>query len=105
MTMPDAVQALIRLAKAPSLNQQVYNVTGFSPSAEELQSIVLEFFPRAEIRYEPDARRQAIVDSWPAEVDDRAAREDWGWAPQHGLRAAFEEYLIPAVSRRYAATP
>ena len=103
MTMPDAVRALIGLAEAPSLNRQVYNVTGFSPSAEELQRIVLEFFPSAEIRYEPDPRRQAIVDSWPAEVDDRAAREDWGWAPEHGLRAAFEEYLIPAVSRRYAA--
>ncbi len=103
MTMPDAVRALTELAGAPSIRQRVYNVTGFSPSAEELQRIVLEFFPGAEIRYEPDARRQAIVDSWPAEVDDRAAREDWGWAPEHGLRAAFDDYLIPAVSKRYAA--
>jgi nucleoside-diphosphate-sugar epimerase len=102
MTMPDAVRALIRLAEAPSLNRQVYNVTGFSPSADELQRIVQEFFPSSEIRYEPDARRQAIVDSWPAEVDDRAAREDWGWAPEHDLRTAFTEYLIPAVSKRYA---
>ena len=103
LTMPDAVRALTELAEAPSLQRQVYNVTGFSPSAQELQQIVIEFFPNAEIDYEPDSRRQAIVDSWPAEVDDRAAKEDWGWAPQHGLRAAFEEYLIPAVSRRYAA--
>jgi nucleoside-diphosphate-sugar epimerase len=103
MTMPDAVRALIGLAEAPSLHRQVYNVTGFSPSAEELQRIVQGFFPSSEIRYEPDPRRQAIVDSWPAEVDDHAAREDWGWAAEHGLRAAFEEYLIPAVSRRYAA--
>ena len=103
LTMPDAVRALTELAEAPSLRRQVYNVTGFSPSAEELQRIVMGFFPSAEIDYEPDARRQAIVDSWPAEVDDRAAREDWGWAPKHGLRAAFEEYLIPAVSKRFAA--
>ncbi|MGH2620757.1 MAG: NAD-dependent epimerase/dehydratase family protein [Anaerolineales bacterium] len=103
LTMPDAVRALTELAGAPSLGRQVYNVTGFSPSAEELQQIVMEFFPNAEIDYEPDSRRQAIVDSWPAEVEDRAARDDWGWAPEHGLRAAFEEYLIPAVSRRYAA--
>lgn len=103
MTMPDAVRALIGLAGAPSLHRQVYNVTGFSPSAEELQRIVQGFFPSSEIHYEPDPRRQAIVDSWPAEVDDHAAREDWGWAAEHGLRAAFEEYLIPAVSRRYAA--
>jgi len=102
MTMPDAVRALTELAEAPSLRRQVYNVTGFSPSAEELHKIVLEFFPNAKIRYEPDSRRQAIVDSWPAEVDDGAAREDWGWTPQHGLRAAFEEYLIPSITRRYA---
>ena len=102
LTMPDAVRALIELAAAPFLPRRVYNVTGFSPSAEELQTVVAEFFPNAEVRYEPDSRRQAIVDSWPAEMDDRAARGDWGWAPRHGLRSAFEDYLIPAVSRRYA---
>jgi len=102
LTMPDAVRALTELAGANAPPRQVYNVTGFSPSAEELQQIVMEFFPSAEIDYEPDSRRQAIVDSWPAEVDDRAAQEDWGWAPKYGLRGAFDEYLIPAVLRRYA---
>jgi len=103
MAMPDAVKALTRLADATSLRRSVYNVTSFSPSAEEIHRLVLEFFPSAQVSYEPDTRRQAIVDSWPASVDDRAAREDWGWAPDYDLRGAFEEYLIPAVSRRYPA--
>lgn len=103
MAMPDAVKALTRLADATSLRRSVYNVTSFSPSAEEIHRLVLEFFPSAQVSYEPDTRRQAIVDSWPASVDDRAAREDWGWAPDYDLRGAFEEYLIPAVSRRYTA--
>jgi hypothetical protein len=50
-----------------------------------------------------DPRRQAIIDSWPADVDDTAARRDWGYAPRYGLDAAFHEYLIPTIRRRYAA--
>jgi hypothetical protein len=42
------------------------------------------------------------VDSWPEDVDDAAARRDWGYAPKHDLRAAFDEYLLPAVRARYA---
>jgi nucleoside-diphosphate-sugar epimerase len=102
MTMPDAIRALTMLAEAAGPPRSVYNVTSFSPTAEALRQIVLEHFPEAEIRFEPDAARQAIVDSWPAELDDRAARADWGWVPLHGLREAFEDYLIPAVTRRYA---
>ena len=103
MVMPDAVKALTRVANAASVRRSVYNVTSFSPSAEEIHQLVLEFFPSAQVSYEPDERRQAIVDSWPASVDDQAAREDWGWTPDYDLRGAFEEYLIPAMLRRYPA--
>ena len=30
------------------------------------------------IGYAVDAKRQGIVDSWPEDVDDTAARHDWG---------------------------
>ena len=46
--------------------------------------------------------RQAIVDSWPADVDDSAAREDWGYAPKHDLNSAMSEYLVPRIKARYA---
>ena len=61
-----------------------------------------EYFPRAEITFEPDKQRQVIVDSWPADVDDSAARQDWGWKPAHDLRSAFEEYVVPGIKARYA---
>ena len=47
-------------------------------------------------------KRQGIVDSWPADVNDSAARADWGFSPQYDFRRAFSEYLIPMIRERYA---
>lgn len=101
MAMPDAIAASLELIQANSLPQRIYNVTSFSPTAAEIRDLVLEFFPGADISFEPDLGRQAIVDSWPMALDDRAARQDWGWSPTYDLRGTFADYLIPAVSRRY----
>jgi nucleoside-diphosphate-sugar epimerase len=104
MTMPDAIDALLKLAAAPEkkLGQCVYNVTSFNPSAGEIAELVEEHFPHANVTFEPDPQRQQIVDSWPADIDDTAARQDWGYAPRHDLRAAFDEYLIPRIKARYS---
>lgn len=103
MAMPDAIKALLQLEAAPrsALSQYVYNVTSFSISAEEFYQIVKKAFPEAEITFEPHPNRQKIVDSWPEDVDDSAARQDWGWQPDYDLERAFSEYLIPAVRQRY----
>jgi hypothetical protein len=42
------------------------------------------------------------VDSWPADVDDTAARRDWGFAPRYDEQAAFAEYLVPTIRKRYS---
>ena len=47
------------------------------------------------------AARAAIVDSWPADVDDAAARRDWYWKPAYDADRAFNEYLIPNITRFY----
>jgi len=103
MAMPDGVEALLRLAAAPRerLRHTVYNLGAFNPSADEIRTIVLEAFPGAAITFEVDAKRQGIIDSWPADVDDGAAREDWGYAPAYDLRRAFAEYLIPTIRTLY----
>lgn len=104
MAMPDAIKALLMLADAPAkrLSRHVYNVTSFNPSAAEIAHIVESAFPNAQIDFETDERRQGIVDSWPAQVDDSAARRDWGWQPDYDLDTAFREYLIPTIRQRYA---
>ncbi len=107
MAMPDGVEALLRLAAAPraALNHTVYNVGAFNPSAGEVSELVLAAFPGAQITFAPDLKRQGIVDTWPADVDDSAARADWAYAPQYNLVRAFSEYLIPTITQRYTATP
>lgn len=103
MAMPDGIEALLKLAGAPreKLNHTVYNVGAFSPSAEEIRQIVIEAFPGSEITYSVDVKRQGIVDAWPADVDDGAARRDWGFAPEYDFKRAFSEYLIPTIRQRY----
>lgn len=103
MAMPDGVAALLALAAAPRerLTRTSYNIAAFNPSAAEIQTIVEDAFPDAQITTKVDEKRQGIVDSWPADVDDSAARNDWGFSPQYGLDAAFNDYLIPRIRERY----
>jgi nucleoside-diphosphate-sugar epimerase len=104
MAMPDGVDALLTLASAPrtGLRRTSYNVGAFNPSAEEVRDVVMQAFPAANIEWKVDLKRQAIVDSWPADVDDSAARHDWGFQPRYDFDKAFAEYLIPSIRARYA---
>jgi nucleoside-diphosphate-sugar epimerase len=103
MAMPDAIDGLIKLASTPreKLSRTAYNVTAFNPTAREICDVVVDAFPDARITWEIDRKRQAIVDSWPADVNDAAARRDWGFAPRYDVRSAFEDYLIPTIRERY----
>jgi nucleoside-diphosphate-sugar epimerase len=105
MAMPDGIRALLMLHDAPRerLRHAVYNIGSFNPSAGEIRALVRKEFPKADIRFQPDVKRQAIVDSWPSDVDDSAAREDWNWSPAYDLERAFGEYLIPGIRKRYGA--
>jgi len=104
MAMPDGVEALLRLAAAPRdrLQRTAYNVGAFNPSAEQIRDVVLRAFPGAAITFAVDRKRQAIVDSWPEDVDDSAARRDWDFQPRYDFDRAFSEYLIPTIRKRYA---
>jgi nucleoside-diphosphate-sugar epimerase len=104
MAMPDAIKALLMLEEAPinALTQLSYNVTSFSPSAGDIERFVKEAFPNAEISYAVHKQRQNIVDSWPEDVDDSPARNDWHWQPDFDMERSFKDYLIPAIKTRYA---
>lgn len=103
MAMPDAIKALLELWDAPpeNLKRSVYNITSFSPSAGEIREIVMREFYTSDITFIPDDKRQAIVDTWPEDTDDSAARHDWNWSPSFDLTRAFSEYLIPEIKRLY----
>jgi nucleoside-diphosphate-sugar epimerase len=103
MAMPDAVQALLLLSHAPknSIKHTVYNVTSYSLTAVQFREHVLKAFPNAQIDFKPDLKRQRIVDSWPADLNDENARRDWAWKPDYDVERSFVEYLIPNIRNRY----
>jgi threonine 3-dehydrogenase len=103
MAMPDAIKSMLALMDAPreSLTGNVYNVAAFAISAEEFCQRAVAAFPGAQITFEPNPRRQGIVDSWPEDVDDARARADWGWSPDYDAGRFFEEYFLPEIRKRY----
>lgn len=103
MAMPDAIDALLQLANvAPAcLRRTAYNVGAFSPTAQDIYDVAVRAFPGARLAWADDVKRQAIVDSWPEDVNDAAARQDWGFATQYDFLRAFDEYLIPTVRTQY----
>jgi nucleoside-diphosphate-sugar epimerase len=69
-------------------------------SAAELAAEIQAHIPAFHVTYEPDPVRQAIADSWPQTIDDRAAREEWGWQPDYDL-ARMTADMIEKLGRRH----
>ncbi len=87
MFMDDAIRATIELMDAPAENVKIrssYNLSALSFTPAELAAAIQQELPDFTIAYEPDFR-QAIADSWPASIDDSAARTDWGWKERYDL--------------------
>ncbi|MBX2961764.1 MAG: NAD-dependent epimerase/dehydratase family protein [Cyclobacteriaceae bacterium] len=95
MYMDDAVKATLDLMEAPAEKIKVrssYNISSISFSPKEIAAEIKKHIPEFTITYNPDFR-QTIADSWPQSIDDSAARNDWGWQHQFGLREMTEEIL------------
>jgi len=103
MAMPDAIKSLLMLVDVPRerLNYQVYNIAAFALTAAEFRDRALQAFPGAQITFDPNPRRQGIVDSWPEDVNDSLARADWGWTPDYDVDAFFDHYFLPEIRKRY----
>jgi threonine 3-dehydrogenase len=103
MAMPDAIKSLMDLTDKPrqALSHTVYNIAAFALTAGQFRDRALRAFPGARITFEPNARRQGIVDSWPEDVDDTLARTEWGWKPDYDADAFFENYFLPQIRKRY----
>lgn len=92
MFMEDALNATIQLMQADKEKITVrtsYNLSGIDFTPGEITAVIREFYPAFEIEYQPDFR-QAIADSWPANIDDSYARKDWGWKPAFNLQRMSE---------------
>lgn len=95
MYMPDAIRATLELMDAPqdSVKERgSYNLAAVSFTPEEIAAAIRKRIPGFAISYAPDFR-QAIADSWPRSIDDRAAQTDWGWRAQFDLDAIVADML------------
>ena len=95
MYMPDAIRATIELMEAPADKISIrtsYNISAMSFSPEEIATEIRKHLPAFEMRYAPDYR-QAIAQSWPQSIDDKVARNDWGWKPEYDLVAMTKDML------------
>jgi nucleoside-diphosphate-sugar epimerase len=68
-------------------------------SAGELADQIKKHIPEFNCSYKPDFR-QEIADSWPRSIDDRAAREEWGWKPAYDLPAMVKD-MIQKLGKRH----
>jgi len=96
MYMDDAIRGTISLMEAPSENlgpsRAGYNLAGMSFSAGELADAISDRVPGFTCDFVPDVR-QEYADSWPDDVDDSTARDDWGWEPEYDLGKMVDEML------------
>ena len=101
--MPDAMEGILRLAfrEKGALTRTAYNLGGASLSAAEIIARVAQDFPELEVLFELDEARARIVASWPAALNDSAARRDFHFDPAHDTETLFSRYLIPGIRRRY----
>jgi nucleoside-diphosphate-sugar epimerase len=93
--MPDAIRGTLELMEAPAQRISVrtsYNLAGMTFAPEEIAASIRKVKPDFKISYKPDFR-QAIADSWPQSIDDRAARKDWGWRPDYDLDAMTKDMI------------
>ena len=104
MTMPDAISAIIKIMNSPkqNLKRSIYNIRSFAPTAEEFRQKILESFPDAEIGYNINEKRQEMVDGWPMDTNDSAAKDEWSWQPDHNLDKGMNEYLIRDLKKMYS---
>jgi len=96
MYMPDAIRAAIEIMEAePSRlrHRNAYNIASMSFAPEQLAEEIRKHVPEFVVHYNVDPLRQRIADSWPNQMDDTAAREEWGWNPKYDLPAMTRDML------------
>jgi nucleoside-diphosphate-sugar epimerase len=102
MYMPDAIRATIQLMEAPSEQVKIrssYNLAGISFTPKQIAKEVSKHIPNFEMTYNADFR-QVIADSWPSSIDDRHAKEDWGWQKKYDLEEITSD-MIKNLKKQY----
>jgi len=106
MYMPDCLKCTLALLEAPVeslVHHGDFNVAAMTFTPAQLAHEIAEHIPGFQIEYSPDFRQQ-IADSWPASIDDSAARREWGWQPDFDLPAMVTDMLQRLIERQAAGS-
>jgi nucleoside-diphosphate-sugar epimerase len=104
MYMPDALRAAIELMEADPgklRHRNAFNLSAMTLAPETVAAEIKTHLPDFTIRYEVDPLRQAIAETWPNSMDDRAAREEWGWQPRYDLETMTRD-MLENLSKRHS---
>ena len=96
MYMPDALKAAVDLMEAePSRlkHRNAFNVSAMSFAPEHIAAEMRKHIPGFTMDYDIDPVKQGIAESWPNAMDDKAAREEWGWKPDYDIESMTREMM------------
>lgn len=96
MYMPDALNAAISLMEADPqrlIHHNGFNIASMSFDPDTLYQAIRKYKPTFEIVYDVDPLKEQIAESWPDQMDDSCARNEWDWKPQYDLDAMTRDML------------
>jgi len=96
MYMPDALRAAVEVMEADPaklIHRNCFNVASMSFDPETIANEIKKHIPEFTLTYDVDPMKQAIAESWPNNMDDTAAREEWGWKPTYNLETMTADML------------
>lgn len=88
--LEDVISSIVDYTHATkeTLNQHAYNLHAYHLNTQMVIDEILKRYPDFKYSYELNPTVQALIDNWPNEVVDSAARADWGWKPKYDFAAS-----------------
>ena len=96
MYMPDALNAAISLMEADPqrlIHHNGFNIASMSFDPDTLYQAIRKDKPAFEMVYDEEPLKEQIAESWPDQMDDSCARNEWDWKPQYDLDAMTRDML------------
>lgn len=99
----DAVEGLVGLRNAPqeSLTRRMYNLFGFSTTADNLAGEVRRVVSDAMLDFAPDLKMIELVQNLPERLDDSLAHQDWGWTARYDLTDSVRDMVDDVRAHRH----
>ena len=78
----------------------MYHIQAFNPTVDEIYKELKIFFPEFKLTYNINKKRQMLIDSWPSQLNQKAAENDWAWNAKYDFKTGIK-FLIPKIKEFY----